>query len=174
MGFAGNFVLAFVPYKAWMMLSRGRPNAHTWRHLLRYVWVSAVGAMACACFLGIGLDRIYYRWYDGLIVDIFTNDFAFALAFGLPLFIVLTSEGVQVMLRPKLAIGKFFTYGIPIPAARDTALTRRALLAALTIALTVLMLLIDNGQTLHNSIPVQVFSVVSGVCMLGVCVMPIA
>ena len=41
LGFVGNFILAFVPYKAWVMLARERPSAHTWRHLLRYAWVAA-------------------------------------------------------------------------------------------------------------------------------------
>lgn len=87
---------------------------------------------------------------------------------------MLTTEGAQVMLRPRTAVGRFFTFGLPIPVARDTMAARRALLAALTVTLTCLLVLIDNGQTLRDSLPVQVLSIASGACLLGVCVMPIA
>ena len=174
LGFAGNSIMAFVPYKLWMMLACERPDAHTWMHLLRYVWVLAVGAMACACFLGIGLDRIYFRWYDGHIVTMFTNNFVFSLAFGLPLFIVLTSERVGVMLKPKSAFGKFFTYGLPIRVVRKTENVRWTILAALTASLTVLMLLINNGQNVDDSFLVQVFAVVSSILLFNICVLPIA
>ncbi|MBR3158360.1 MAG: DMT family transporter [Atopobiaceae bacterium] len=174
LGLVGNFIMAFIPYKAWMMLSRKRPDVHSGKHLLRYVWVSLLGAMSCACFLGIALQYFYDRWYDGLIWQMFMNNFVFSLAFGLPLFIVLTSEGVWVMLKPEFLVGKIFTYGIPIRVRLGGISVTRAFLAALTVLLTVLMYLLYNGYNLDTSRIVQVLSLACGICELNICLLPIA
>ena len=92
-GFIANFIMAYLPYKVWRVISPREYNVHTWRRILLYLWAAALGSMYCACLLGVCLAYFFHEYYELIILQIFTNNFGFSVCFGLPLFIVMRSYG---------------------------------------------------------------------------------
>ncbi len=56
-GFVGNFLLAYLPWRAWEIMRGGShvPKVQ-WRWWLRYLVAALLGATACAVFIAWGLD----------------------------------------------------------------------------------------------------------------------
>ena len=80
LGFVGNFMAAYAPYRMWYALSKERPNVHTWKNLLLYMWVSCMGALSCAWILGFGLELFFGLWIDTVYKYVLLNNFGFSLA----------------------------------------------------------------------------------------------
>jgi len=56
-GFVGNFLLAYLPWRAWEIMRGGSPAPKArWRWWLKYMVASLLGAGACAAFIAWGLD----------------------------------------------------------------------------------------------------------------------
>lgn len=97
LGFIGNFIAAYLPYKIWHILKKGEaPNAGSLKNIWIYVFISAVGALAAAILIACGLDVIFGFWSPRLFTIICLNDFLFPLVLGLPVLIVLTCEDNKV------------------------------------------------------------------------------
>ena len=92
-GFIANFIMAYLPYKVWRVMSPRAYDVHTWKRILLYLWAAALGALYCSCLLGVCLAYFFHQYYEMIILQIFTNNFGFSVCFGLPLFIVLRSDG---------------------------------------------------------------------------------
>lgn len=100
LGFIGNFVAAFLPYRLWYIYRDEKPNVHSLRNLLLYVWITFVSALSVSWIIGSGLWVIFDVWTETLSEYIFLNDFIFPLIFGLPVFIVMTAPMVNVRCVP--------------------------------------------------------------------------
>ena len=97
LGFFANFVAAYLPYKLWHLLKKEEPNVHTWKNIGIYVFLSALSALTAACMLGFGLYYFFGSWIETIYTYVLFNNFGFSVALGLPLFIVLTSDSVNLV-----------------------------------------------------------------------------
>lgn len=97
LGFFANFVAAYLPYKLWHLLKKEEPNVHTWKNIGLYVCLSALSALTAACMLGFGLYYFFDSWIETIFTYVLFNNFGFSVALGLPLFIVLTSDSVNLV-----------------------------------------------------------------------------
>jgi energy-coupling factor transport system substrate-specific component len=101
LGFAGNFVAAYLPYKLWHLAGkRETPNAKTFGNIAKYIGITAVASTATALLLACGLDVFFGNWLPQIFWIVLLNDFAFPLVLGLPVLIVLTSaeSGLEITL----------------------------------------------------------------------------
>lgn len=93
LGFFANFLAAYLPYKLWRAAAGRKIDAHSVKRLLLFVWAALLSCASVAVFLNYGLEIFFGTWEPNLALGIMYNNFLFSLMFGLPLFIVLTSEG---------------------------------------------------------------------------------
>lgn len=97
LGFIGNFIAAYLPYKLWHIFKKGEaPNAKSYINIGIYILISAIGALATAIIIACGLDVFFGFWSSQLFTIICLNDFLFPLFLGLPVLIVLTCEDNKV------------------------------------------------------------------------------
>lgn len=104
LGFIGNFIAAWLPYKLWHLSGkRETPNVKNLKNIIRFIYISAVAACATAIFIACGLDVFFDMWMPRIFWIIIINDFGFPLLFGLPFLIVLTSEDstIEITLPPE-------------------------------------------------------------------------
>jgi len=116
LGFVGNFIAAYLPYKIWHISDRReKPNLKSTLNIIRYVLITAITAIATAILIACGLDVFLGTWIPQLFWIIVLNNLGFPLFLGLPVLIVLTSE------ESKLAIT------LPEGTAVSEGITRSAL-----------------------------------------------
>jgi len=97
LGFAGNFIAAWLPYKLWHISGkRETPNVKTNKNIIKYIFIAAVASIATAILIACGLDILFKMWLPRVFWIILFNDFGFPILFGLPLLIVLTSEDIKM------------------------------------------------------------------------------
>lgn len=96
LGFLGNFVGAYLPYRMWYLYRQEAPHVHTAANLLIYVWITFVAALATAWLIAGGIWYLFGFHVENLALYIFLNDLVFPLIFGLPVFIVLTSDSIRI------------------------------------------------------------------------------
>lgn len=97
LGFAGNFIAAYLPYKIWHISNRREsPNVKNTLNIVRYVLITAVTAIATAILIACGLDVLFDTWIPRFFWIIVLNDLGFPLFLGLPVLIVLTSEDSKI------------------------------------------------------------------------------
>lgn len=163
LGFWGNFIAAYLPYKLWHTLKNGeKPNVKSGLNLFLYLGISALSSLVVAIFLTCGLDVWLKMWLPNLFPIIFYNfynNLGFPLALGLPILIVLTSDAhnVQPVLPPAktpgqltqarlslavlvltgLAITWLLSQGLPMTSFWLTALLGAAFLVSLVTLLLV-------------------------------------
>ena len=93
LGFIGNFIAAYLPYKLWHISGRKEsPNVKSCRNIVKYLLISVVAALATALIIACGLDILLGMWVPEFFWIIILNDLGFPILIGLPVFIVLTSE----------------------------------------------------------------------------------
>jgi energy-coupling factor transport system substrate-specific component len=97
LGFVGNFIAAYLPYRLWHIWRRGeKPNVKSGKNLALYFVICAISALSVAIFITCGLDVWLGLWMPDVFRIIFFNDFAFPLVIGLPALIVLTSDDFRI------------------------------------------------------------------------------
>ncbi len=97
-GFVGNFLAAYIPFKLWHLYRKDEePNVHTLKNMGIYIWITFIAAISVACIIGSALWTVFGVWTESLSLYIFLNDFVFPIIFGLPVFIVLTSPEVNIV-----------------------------------------------------------------------------
>ena len=93
LGFIGNFIAAYLPYKLWHISTRGEtPNVKSYNNLMKFILITAIAALATALIIACGLDVLLGMWIPKVFWIIMLNDLGFPILIGLPVFIVLTSE----------------------------------------------------------------------------------
>lgn len=96
LGFLGNFVGAYLPYRMWYLYRQEAPHVHTAYNLLIYIWITFVAALAASWLIAGGIWFLFGFYIENLALYIFLNDLVFPLIFGLPVFIVLTSDSIRI------------------------------------------------------------------------------
>lgn len=96
LGVIANFTAAYLPYRLWYTFSDERPNLHSGRNLLLYGMASLLGAMTAAWILSFGMYVLGGAWVKEIYIYVFFNNFAFSVGLGMPILIILTSEGIDI------------------------------------------------------------------------------
>ncbi|MDD6057170.1 MAG: DMT family transporter [Clostridiales bacterium] len=164
LGVIGNFMAAYIPYRIWYTLRTEKPNVHTWKNLLLYLWAAYMGALSCAWILGFGLEFFFGLWMDTIYKYVFLNNLGFSIALGLPIFILMTSGSIHIPMRMPWKEGC-----APVPKKRGQKL---GILVAETGVLTAIMIGIYRGYHLSNHPIMCVLSVVAILLTAVICVWP--
>jgi len=148
LGFIGNFIAAYLPYKLWHIFKKGEaPNAKSYINIGIYVLISAIGALATGILIACGIDVFFGFWSPQLFTIICLNDFLFPLFLGLPVFIVLTCED-----------NKIFAY-IPQKQTRPSVL--KNVCVALSVILAVIIsVMVYLGLAMSSSLLMIICGVV--------------
>ena len=167
LGFFANFLAAYLPYKLWRAAAGRKIDAHSVRRLLLFVWAALLSCASVAVFLNYGLEIFFDIWQPKLALGIMYNNFLFSLMFGLPLFIVLTSEGSSFS---KMAAAYNPYCGLKVLEE----LSRYSILiyALQTILMMLNLLLFFMNIHWQNSIVSRVLWIISFVVMLAGCLIP--
>ncbi len=97
LGFVGNFIAAYLPYKLWHLTGREeKPNVKSHKNIVKYILISTIAALATAILIACGLDVLFGMWMPRIFWIIFLNDMGFPILLGLPVFIVLTSADSKI------------------------------------------------------------------------------
>ena len=176
-GFIANFIMAYLPYKVWRVMSPRAYDVHTWKRILLYLWAAALGALYCSCLLGVCLAYFFHQYYEMIILQIFTNNFGFSVCFGLPLFIVLRSDGrfgviwsgTVTELKRFLPKSVLRLYQMHPERRRTVSL---ALLSADTVVILLLFLCAVNMHSWWENPFVLVLSCLAAVLLLVTCLFP--
>lgn len=97
LGFFGNFIAAYLPYKLWHTLKKGeKPNVKSYVNIGIYILISFASALSTGIFIVCGLYYLMGLWSLQLFYIIILNDFIFPIFIGLPVLIVLTCEDNNV------------------------------------------------------------------------------
>ncbi|MBQ8053786.1 MAG: EamA family transporter [Lachnospiraceae bacterium] len=167
LGFFANFLAAYLPYKLWRAAAGNTLNAHSTKRLLIYIWAALLSSLATGAFLSYGLEIFFGSWYETLGLGIFYNNFLFSLMFGLPSFIVLTSDGSHL---GKLAAAYHPRCGLRVLEGLQPFALK--LYALETILLSVIMLGFQYGIRWNSSIPGRVLWLVTFAVMVLCCLIP--
>lgn len=99
LGFAGNFIAAWLPYRLWHLNGEAAaPNVKSYAKLLKYIGVCAMSALTTALLIACGLDVLFDLWMPQVFWIILINNLGFSVLLGLPVFIVLTTEDSNIKL----------------------------------------------------------------------------
>lgn len=103
LGLFSNMLAAYVPYRLWHIYSSETPNVHKNINILKYIFISFAAALTVAWTLGFGLFYVFGQWIENIYTYIFFNNFGFSVALGLPVFIILTTDeiNIQCVVKPK-------------------------------------------------------------------------
>lgn len=161
LGVVGNFMAAYIPYRAWYAISRKEPHMHTWKNLSIFLWVACLGTLACAWILGLGLELFFGIWIDTVYKYVLLNNIGFSIVLGLPILILLTSNSVNIPIHT------------PKPGKHAIYINRKTMIGILiaeTIVLLLVMIGIYLGYHLSNSIAMWILSGIAAVLMICICI----
>ncbi len=96
LGVIGNFTAAYLPYRLWYLRSEEKPNLHSGKNIIKYIVISAVSAVTVASILFFGLYVLQGVWMEQIFIIVFFNNLGFSIGLGMPIIIILTSEGINV------------------------------------------------------------------------------
>lgn len=88
-GFFGNFLFAYVPYKIWTSFKMGEPKLSGGKSILTYILAAIMGSVACAVFIGWGLELLNMIPFAALASIITLNNSIPSIVLGLPLLLIL-------------------------------------------------------------------------------------
>ncbi|MCH5187409.1 MAG: hypothetical protein J1F63_03315 [Oscillospiraceae bacterium] len=101
LGLFGNFAAAYLPYRMWHIYSDEEPNLHKNKNILKYVLICFTAALSVSALLGLGLYYFFGTWVEQVYTYIFFNNFGFSIGLGMPIFIMLSSQDVNIRCVPK-------------------------------------------------------------------------
>lgn len=138
LGFFGNFIAAYLPYKLWHYFIKGTPNVKSFKNILLYTFVSVSAAFATAILLGCGLDVFLGMWMPQVFWIVALNDLGFPILLGLPVFIIMTSDGSGLKITIPEEGGT--------ERKKRSAIIRRILFITLLISEAAILLMVSFGE----------------------------
>ncbi len=88
-GLLGNFLLAYIPYRLWHLIYRGRPAVGSLRQLPGFALVTLAGSAACGVVIAYGIDILGIAPYAVVATIITVNNFLVGIVLGMPLLALL-------------------------------------------------------------------------------------
>lgn len=165
LGFIGNFIAAYLPYKLWHIAGINEmPNVKNYKNIVKYLAISVVAALGTALFIACGLDVLFGIWMSNIFWIILLNDLGFPILIGLPVFIVLTSEDINL----KITVPK---RGLRNNKGQRYFSIKYALLGALVLSEFALLGMIALGRQMSASPLMAIFGSVFTIALLGFAVM---
>ena len=168
LGFVGNFLSAYIPYKVWRSIDGDVVSVHSWRQIGLYVWAALLSCISCALMLGFGLNVFFGEWYGDIVGGIFFNNLTFSLALGLPVLIVLTSTdfglGVWVTLRMRRSTKGAMPGFIPNKYSA-------AVCCVSTLVMGVTFSMVLRGMNPEESPALRIMALISMICVVVLCLM---
>lgn len=169
-GFLGNFLMAYIPYKIWNMLAGRKLHVHSVKRLLLFIGAAFMGCLTCSWALSYGM-ALLDRPRDDLFLITFMNNMIFTLSLGMSIYIVVTSE--------KLKTG--FPYEemsiIPdvfkIRERKDYKKIGSILVAADAVVLLLIFIGSINDLHIDNSLLMRITAILATLTTLGLCFFPL-
>lgn len=96
LGFFGNMLAAYLPYRMWHIYSQEEPNFHKNKNIGIYIFICLSAAVTVGWILGFGLYYFFGQWIESIYTYVIYNNVGFSVGLGLPLFIMLSSDQVKV------------------------------------------------------------------------------
>jgi energy-coupling factor transport system substrate-specific component len=156
LGFFGNFIAAYLPFRMWHIYSDEQPNLHKNINILKYVLICFTTALTVSWLLGFGLNYFFGTWIEQIYTFVFFNNFGFSVGLGMPVFIMLDSDDVQISCVEKPKHYLFLKNGR----------MRKSIPAIYTVIMTVILLCILGFHVSPaGNIPLAVLSAL-GLCGL--------
>ena len=165
LGVVGNFMAAYVPYRMWYAISKEKPNVHSWKNILIFLWTAYVSALVCAWILGFGLELFFSTWIDTVYKYVLLNNFGFSIALGLPVFILTTSDSIKLSLHEPTRIEK--------PHVFKGGKWVYIFLAAATVLFTCIAVGVYMGYHLSTTPVMGILSILAGVCLVMIFLLPV-
>lgn len=158
LGFIGNFLAAYLPYKLWHTIKNGeKPNVKSGPNLAIYIALSAISSLTVSIFLACGLDVWLKLWIKDIFYIVLYNNFGFPVVLGLPVFIVLTSDAHQ-----------FEPWMPPRNGVRAGRKTTARALGLIMVAAQIAILIMTNGGFVMSSFaPLTIAGVVFLLSLFG-------
>ena len=168
LGFVGNFLSAYIPYKVWRAIDSDVVSVHSWRQIGLYVWSTVLSCLSCALMLGFGLSVFFGQWYGEIVAGIFFNNLTFSLALGLPVLIVLTSTdfGLGIWVTLRVRRGVRFAMPGPVPNRFSVAICCMS-----TAVMGITFFMVQRGMNPGGSPLLNVMAFLSMLCVIVLCLM---
>lgn len=164
LGMLINFMAAYLPWRLWYVFKQEQPNVHTWRNIFIFSWLSMVSAQTVAWLLSFGMEICFDQWMKNMYVYVVNNNFFFSLGLGLPVFIVLTSDSIQLVPEKP-------------PRRRFRSSRQKHAVKAAAMAYTLIMIILQAGVYLgfhfKNSMPMALCSILGAGLLIFLCFAPI-
>lgn len=167
-GFFANFLGAYIPWKLWYLYRKEKPNLHSGKNVILFILISYVSACSVSWVLGYGLELFFGSWVPKFYQYVFLNQFGFSIGLGLPFFIVLTSDSIQlepVDGPPEESRFKFFRQ-LPEHVAK-------VLLLLYTVLTTVMLIAAFLDIHLKSSLFICICFGISAVLLFIICLFPV-
>lgn len=163
LGFVGNFIAAWLPYRLWHMNGKNEaPNVKTPAKLIKYVGICAMSALSTALLIACGLDVIFKLWMPKVFFIILINNLGFSVLLGLPVFIVLTTDdsNLRITLPAKPSASKY----------RKHFRINYIILSSLMASEAILLAAISLGKQTSNSLLLSMIFIIFiiSLCFLAV------
>jgi energy-coupling factor transport system substrate-specific component len=81
-GFIGNFLIAYIPYKLWSVLTTEKPDLRSIKKIGLFAAISALACIICGLVVGWGLFYVYNLPFVMTSVTIIATDALWAILFG--------------------------------------------------------------------------------------------
>jgi len=79
LGFFGNFIAAYLPYRLWHTWKKGeKPNVKSFQNIGLYILLSAISALAVAILLACGLDVFWQFWLRDIFFIVLFEGIAYS------------------------------------------------------------------------------------------------
>ncbi len=141
LGFFGNFLAAYLPYKLWHIFKKGEaPNARSFKNIGIYILISAISSLAVAIFIANGMDVFFDFWSPNIFYIICMNDFLFPVFLGLPVLIVLTCDDIRIKAL------------IPVAGTRHPMLQKVSLVVFATMSVAIFVM-VCFGFSMSGNLP---------------------
>lgn len=157
LGFAANFIGAYLPFRLWYVFSDEKPNLKSFGNIGRYCLISTVASFVMAFIIGAGLDIIFGVRLPQIYIYVLLNNLAFSVFLGIPVFIVLNLEtGLFGCCRP---IGGVLS-GV-LPVVREGQRKKRflgILSFVMVLGMAAVLLYMMDGSSIRDSVWIQLCS----------------
>lgn len=97
LGLIANFIAAYLPYRLWHIFSTEAPNLHKVKNIVLYILINLISAMTVSWILAFGLNYFFDTWIEVIYTYSFFNNLGFSIILGMPLFVMLTSDEVNII-----------------------------------------------------------------------------